>query len=108
MISEIEASRDCIVELCRQYAVRRLEVFGSAATGAFDPERSDVDFLLEFDPSGDPDLFRRYFALKRALEDLLARSVDLVMSGALKNPHFIASVNASRQLVYAAPVREAA
>jgi predicted nucleotidyltransferase len=29
--------------LCRRYGVRRLELFGSATTGAFDPQRSDVD-----------------------------------------------------------------
>ena len=102
MIGAIEVCRDRIAELCRFYGVRRLEVFGSAATDAFDPQRSDVDFLIELDESGDRDLFRRYFGLKEALEHLLGRNVDLVMAGALTNRYFIDAVNKSRQLVYAA------
>ena len=90
-----------ISDLCRRYGVARLEVFGSAATDAFDPARSDIDFLIEFDD--DPnDLFKRYFGLKAALESRLGRGVDLVMPGAMRNPHFIESVNRSRRLIYAA------
>jgi uncharacterized protein len=56
MISLIEDHLEEIVALCREYGVARLEVFGSAATGAFDPGRSDVDFLVEYAP--DTDLVR--------------------------------------------------
>lgn len=36
--------------ICRRFGVRRLDVFGSASRGTdFDPEHSDVDFLVEFD-----------------------------------------------------------
>ena len=37
-----------LVEICRRHHVRRLEVFGSAAVGDFDPENSDIDFLVNF------------------------------------------------------------
>ena len=50
MLPLIHARREEVAELCRRFHVRRLEVFGSAARGDFDPERSDVDFLVEFDP----------------------------------------------------------
>ncbi|HJU20508.1 MAG TPA: hypothetical protein VJ770_28985 [Stellaceae bacterium] len=30
-----------IAELCRRFGVRRLDLFGSAATGRFDPAQSD-------------------------------------------------------------------
>ncbi len=89
-----------LAALCRRYGVRRLDLFGSAATGAFDPARSDVDFLVEFDD--DPTrLFDRYFGLEESLETLYGRPVDLVSAGSLRNPYFIASVNATRQLMYA-------
>lgn len=93
--------------LCRRYGVRRLELFGSAATGAFDPALSDVDFLVDFDddPSG---LFDRYFGLKESLEALYGRPVDLVSSGSLRNPYFIAAVNETRRLVYALEDAQAA
>jgi predicted nucleotidyltransferase len=94
--------------LCRRYGVRKLELFGSAGTGAFDSQTSDLDFLVDFDPDGDETLFHRYFGLKEALEVLFGRKVDLVMVGALENPYFIESVNKTRHAVYAPPVAETA
>lgn len=89
--------------LCREYGVVRLEVFGSAATGEFDPETSDVDFLIEYAPDADlGPWLKHYFELRRRLADLLGRPVDLVMVGALRNPYFIRSVDQSRRLLYAA------
>lgn len=43
-----------IPDLCRRYGVARLELFGSAAGDAFDPQRSDLDFLVEFDADQNP------------------------------------------------------
>lgn len=48
MAGPLEPDREAIARLCRQYGVRRLAVFGPAATDRFDPERSDVVFVLEF------------------------------------------------------------
>lgn len=102
----IESKSAALAALCRRYGVRRLDVFGSATTGAFDPRRSDLDFLVEFD-SNPAQLFDRYFGLKEALEALYGRNVDLVSVGALRNPYFIEAVNKTRQLVYAAEGAEA-
>ena len=66
-----------IAELCHRYGVRRLELFGSATTDAFDPRTSDFDFLLDFKASPS-NLFDRYFGLKESLEALYGREVDLV------------------------------
>jgi len=104
----IEAKRTEVSALCRRYGVRKLELFGSATTGAFDPQTSDLDFLVDLDPDGDESLFHRYFGLNEDLETLFGRKVDLVMVGALENPYFIESVNKTRQTVYAAPIAEAA
>lgn len=98
----IEDHRDEIVALCRAYGVRRLEVFGSAARDDFDPERSDVDLLYEWDESVGRNRFHDYFDLKEALEVLLGRSVDLVSSQAMRNPYLIAAIKPERRLVYAA------
>jgi hypothetical protein len=84
----IEARRDLLEELCRRYAVRSLRLFGSAAVGDFDPERSDFDFLVEFDEPVGLNRFRQFFGFRRSLADLLARRVDLVDWSAVKNPYF--------------------
>ena len=103
MDAVIESNLEAIQALCREFDVVRLEVFGSAATGDFDPARSDIDFLVEYAPETDlGPWMKRYFDLKDRLEQLLERPVDLVMVGALRNPYVIRSVNESRQLLYAA------
>lgn len=91
-----------LARLCARFAVQRLELFGSAATGAFDPERSDIDFLVELGEATGMTPFQQYFGLKESLESLFGRSVDLVMVGAPQNRHFLASMNRSRRLLYAA------
>ena len=76
MIADISLHREELRDLCRRFHVRRLDVFGSAAHGDFDPARSDVDFLVEFATQNDD--FARFLDFKQALEALLARRVDLV------------------------------
>src|SRR5262244_388898 len=68
MFDEIALHRRELRALCRRFHVRRLDLFGSAARGDFDPERSDTDFLVEFDRAH-PDALslRTYFGLKEAL-----------------------------------------
>ena len=103
MIPLIIQTRAAIEQLCRRFNVARLELFGSAADGTFDPHRSDVDFLIEFHP--DQDLgpwLAHYFDFKAELERLLERKVDLVMPKAMKSPYFIREANRTRQLLYAA------
>ena len=58
--------------------MRRLAVFGSAASGAdFDPDRSDADFLATFTAEAQYDL-AGFADFKDALEALLGCSVDLI------------------------------
>lgn len=86
--------------LCREYGVVRREIFGSPMTDAFDPARSDVDFIIEYPPDYDfGPVLTRYFELKERLEALLGRSVDLVMAGAMRKPRFIEAANETRQLL---------
>ena len=91
-----------LAKICRRYGVIRLEVFGSAARGVdFDPATSDVDFLVEFDPDGDLPPLEQFFGLVDALSDVLGRPVELVENHAFRNRYLAASINASRELVYA-------
>jgi len=88
--------------LCRTYHVRRLELFGSAATGQDRPGESDLDFLVEFEPLPPGTSFDAYFGFRTALEALFKRPVDLVIASAIKNPYFRQSVDQSKVLIYAA------
>ncbi|MBI4310817.1 MAG: nucleotidyltransferase domain-containing protein [Chloroflexi bacterium] len=98
----IEEKRSEIAALCRRFYVRRLEVFGSAAGDDFDPDRSDVDLLVEFEPDFPMAALDAYFGFKEAMETLLGRPVDLVMPSAIRNPFLRESIDRSRALLYAA------
>ena len=91
-----------LADLCRHYGVERLEIFGSAATGTYDPLRSDLDFLVEFAPLPDGRYADAYFGLKEGLEALFGKPVDLVVASAIRNRYFLESVNQTRALLYAA------
>jgi predicted nucleotidyltransferase len=103
MISLIESKQGLLADLCRRYGVRRLELFGSAATDAFDPGRSDLDFLVEFLPEQElGPWLRHYFAFQKELTRLFGRPVDLVLAAAVKDPHFRRELERTRTLLYAA------
>jgi hypothetical protein len=102
MQSIIVARRKEIAELCRRFHVQRLDLFGSASRGDFDPSRSDVDLLVEFGPSEELKALDPYFGLKDALEELLDRPVDLVVSSAVTNPYIRKSIEETRESLYAA------
>ena len=102
MIALVAEKREQIVELCRRYQARRLELFGSSSGENFDERESDVDFLVEFEPTLPREHASCYFNLLFSLQDLLARSVDLVELSAVSNPFFLSSISRSRVLLYAA------
>jgi len=94
---------DELIELCRKFGVSRLEIFGSVMTDEFDPERSDLDFLIDY--PDDLDLgpwMRDFFLLEEALESLFGRSVDLVFLNGIRNPYFRRNIESTRTLLYAA------
>lgn len=98
----VESRRAAVAELCQRLGVTRLELFGSAARADFDAARSDIDFLVEFDDDPRYPVLQTFFGLKEALEALFERPVDLVSVNAVENPYIRASIDSSRQLVYAA------
>lgn len=101
-MSPIQANLDDIARLCRQYQVRRLAAFGSILRGDFDPQHSDADFLVEFEPVPVALRMQHYLALRDALASLLSRPVDLVEDGAIRNPYILKTVAEQQQVLYAA------
>lgn len=101
MNPEIVRHRATLERLCRRYHVRRLELFGSAATDRYRPGESDLDFLVEFEPLPPGTYADTYFGLLESLEQLFCAQVDLVVPSAIKNPYFRQSVEQNKTLVYA-------
>ncbi len=99
--SPIVEHLEAIRALCREYGVARLEVFGSVCTAEWDPERSDVDFLVAYPDDHDLGPWLKFlFALEEALAELLGRKVDLVMTGALRNKWFRREAAKTRTLIF--------
>lgn len=86
-------------ELCTRYGVDRLEVFGSAAKGRFNPFSSDLDFIVRMTGQRDPGHAGRFCSFADALEDLFGRPVDLLTDSMIRNPYFREDVEASRRLL---------
>lgn len=97
----IETHRDQIAQLCARARARRLDAFGSVVRADFSPERSDVDFLVEFDPLPPAELAEAWFMLKESLEALLGRPVNLLTERSLRNPWLRQRVESERINVYA-------
>jgi hypothetical protein len=102
MNPRIEQKRQPLADLCRRYRVRRLALFGSALREDFDPERSDLDFLVEFQPLPQGTYATTYFGLLEALERLFSRRVDLVEAGSVRNPYICREIEANQETLYAA------
>ena len=102
MIAVIAHHREELWDLCRRFHVRRLDVFGSAARGDFDPARSHLDFLVEFVPLQPGPYVDAFFGLKEGLEQLFGRTVDLVSAASIHNSYFRQNVEESKALLYAA------
>ena len=100
MISEIAERGIELEQLCVRYHVRRLDLFGSAVTGRYTPEESDLDFVVEFQPLPAGEYADTYFGLLEALERLFGHPVDLIIGSAIKNPYFLQSVEKTRTAVY--------
>ena len=98
----IEQNRTALAELCRQHRVKTLDLFGSAAGSNFDPAKSDLDFLVEFEDLEPTAFSAAYFGLLEGLSGLLERPVDLVVDSSIQNPYFRESVERTRTPLYAA------
>ena len=103
MHPSVEAALPQIRELCQRLGVARLDLFGSASGPEPAENPGDVDVLVRVRACYGPgELFTTYFALKKGLEAILGRPVDVVSVDRLENPYVRRSVLAQREELYAA------
>jgi uncharacterized protein len=88
-----------IIKLCKHNNVKSLSAFGSVTRDDF-TEKSDVDFVVDFneeDPYKYTDL---YFELKNKLEKLLQKQVDLIEERGLRNAFFKKELELTKVQIY--------
>jgi hypothetical protein len=93
----LQYDNEGLSKLCRQYAVKRLAVFGSVLHGDNNPG-SDLDLLIEFQADAHPgwDLF----PLQEELSYLFGQTVDLNTPGFISR-YFRSQVLQEAQTIYA-------
>ncbi|MCY3767089.1 MAG: nucleotidyltransferase domain-containing protein [Gemmatimonadetes bacterium] len=102
MTEMLQNKLDAIAEACERHGVIRLDAFGSALRDEFQPGRSDVDLLVELGSMEPYDRVDAYFGLLEDLRAILGEQVDLVISGAVKNPYIAREIARTKELLYAA------
>lgn len=95
----IDSNINKIKALCEKHKVNKLFVFGSVLTNRFN-EKSDIDFVVDFNKKNITDYFSNYFDLKYALEELFKRNVDLLEEQTIKNPYLKKNVEETKALIY--------
>ena len=103
MIAEITARQGQLASLCERYGVLKLDLFGSAARGGFNPTASDLDFVALFADRTNPSYVDRYLEFADALEALFERSVDLVTERSIRSPFLRRAVDIDRETIYERP-----
>ena len=96
MVGEVRPDLD---DICENVGVARLYMFGSTVTGLSRPD-SDVDILVEFD-NPDRVSFKRYLDLKKGLERIFKRDVDLVEDRLVRNKYFRQVLERDKRNIYA-------
>jgi predicted nucleotidyltransferase len=94
----LDEIRQRVLPACREFNVKRLDVFGSFARSR-ETDASDLDLLVEFhDPDSRPS--KRFFGLLHRLEDAFQCDVDLLTLSGLRNPFFRDRVTKERINIY--------
>lgn len=88
-----------LTQLCKDYKVSSLHIFGSATTDEFN-STSDIDLLISFENIGYEQYTDNYFELHYRLQNLFGRSIDLLTANSLSNPYFIEKIEQTKQLIY--------
>ena len=98
----IAENLNSFTQLCRIHHVNRIEVFGSSGTDRFDPESSDLDFIVVFDELTPTESFEAYFGLLEGLQELFQLPIDLLVESKIRNPYFLNEIEKTRAILYAA------
>ncbi|MDP2478913.1 MAG: nucleotidyltransferase family protein [Candidatus Palauibacterales bacterium] len=91
----VQFDRDRLAELCREFDVERLRVFGSAARGEERPG-SDVDLIADFRQSKG---YVELVELEDRLSELFGRPVDLLTENGI-SPYLRDAILATTSVLF--------
>lgn len=100
MIDEISSRKKDFQELCASHQVKTLYAFGSATTNRFDPDKSDIDLLVEIDENDPIERGEKLISLWERFEDFFQKKVDLLPDASISNPFLRQSIEDTKVLIY--------
>lgn len=101
MLKDVIAKRkEEFEKLCSDHKVKFLFAFGSAVTNEYDPERSDIDLLVEIDEKDPIERGEKLISLWDGFEGFFGKKVDLLTDGSVKNPFLRESIDSTKILIY--------
>jgi len=102
MVNLFQEHIEEIHSLFRKYKMRKVWLFGSALSEKEFSENSDIDLLYE--PNKDQMSIREFLdfplLLKKDIEYLLERKVDLIRNLPFRNPYFQAEIDQTKTLIF--------
>jgi len=99
-IPVLKDSIPAIIEICERHHVLKLYVFGSVITAKFDPDRSDIDLIVELAPMPSEEKGEHLLDLWDELEELFQRKVDLLTDQPIKNTFLKKNIEKTKLLIY--------
>ncbi len=87
-------------QICQNHNVKYLYIFGSSLTEQFDPEKSDIDMIVEIDDADPIGRGEKLISIWDNFEKFFKRKVDLLTEPSIKNPYLKKSINSTKVLVY--------
>jgi predicted nucleotidyltransferase len=100
IIDEISKNKLDFALLCKDHKVKFLYAFGSSVTEKFDPNKSDIDLLIEIDSKDPIEKGENLMSLWDLFEDFFKRKVDLLTDSSIRNPFLRKSIDSTKVLIY--------
>jgi len=97
---EISKKRNDFSLLCKSHKVKYLYAFGSSTSDKFDPDKSDIDLLVEIDSKDPVERGENLLSLWDLFENFFNRRVDLLTDASIHNPFLRKNIEATKVLIY--------
>ena len=101
--NEIRKNLSLFSDICKNHGIKSLYAFGSSVTEQFNPQRSDIDLLVEMEDMDPLEKGEKLLSLWDKLEDFFQRKVDLLTQKSLKNPFLLEKI---KQKFYCMTIKE--
>ena len=86
--------------VCKRHNISYLWAFGSSTTTLFDPQKSDIDLLVEIDEPDPLERGEKLISFWDKIEVFFQRKVDLLTEASIRNPFLQKNIDATKILIY--------